>query len=101
MLGGPVEFVRHLIIARTTEGRKRARAHGVPFGPPRKLTRTSATKPSRAAMPAMKRYGHRLQRQRQPLNDQPPMIGRVLQNLGVKIFSPRREHHFRTRFADF
>jgi DNA invertase Pin-like site-specific DNA recombinase len=37
-LGGLAEFERHLIAARTTEGRKRARANGVLFGRPRKLT---------------------------------------------------------------
>jgi DNA invertase Pin-like site-specific DNA recombinase len=38
VLGGLAEFERHLIVARTSEGRKRARAHGVLFGRPRKLT---------------------------------------------------------------
>jgi hypothetical protein len=38
VLGGLAEFERHLIIARTSEGRKRARAHGVLFGRPPKLT---------------------------------------------------------------
>jgi DNA invertase Pin-like site-specific DNA recombinase len=38
VLGGLAEFERHLIVARTSEGRKRARAHGVMFGRPRKLT---------------------------------------------------------------
>src|SRR5262252_7418803 len=37
VLGGLAEFERHLIIARTGEGRKRAKAHGVLFGRPRKL----------------------------------------------------------------
>ena len=37
-MSGLAEFERHLIIARTSEGRKRARAHGVLFGRPRKLT---------------------------------------------------------------
>jgi hypothetical protein len=32
------EFERHLIVARTSDGRKRARARGVLFGRPRKLT---------------------------------------------------------------
>ena len=34
---GLAEFERHLIVARTSEGRKRAQAHGV-LGRPRKLT---------------------------------------------------------------
>ena len=38
VLGGLAEFERHLIIARTGDGRKRAKAHGVLFGRPRKLT---------------------------------------------------------------
>lgn len=38
VLGGFATFERHLIKARTDEGRKRARARGVPFGRPRKLT---------------------------------------------------------------
>jgi DNA invertase Pin-like site-specific DNA recombinase len=38
VLGGLAEFERHLIIHRTSEGRKRAKAHGVLFGRPPKLT---------------------------------------------------------------
>jgi DNA invertase Pin-like site-specific DNA recombinase len=38
VLGGLAEFERHLIVARTSEGRKRARARGVLFGRPHKLT---------------------------------------------------------------
>jgi DNA invertase Pin-like site-specific DNA recombinase len=38
VLGGLAEFERHLILARTTEGRKRAQARGVRFG--RKLKPT-------------------------------------------------------------
>ena len=38
VLGGLAEFERHLIAARTGEGRKRAKANGVLFGRPRKLT---------------------------------------------------------------
>jgi len=38
VLGGLAEFERHLIVARTSEGRRRALAHGVLFGRPRKLT---------------------------------------------------------------
>jgi DNA invertase Pin-like site-specific DNA recombinase len=37
-LGGLAEFERHLIVARTSEGRKRAQSNGVLFGRPRKLT---------------------------------------------------------------
>ena len=38
ILGGLAEFERELIRARTGEGRKRAKARGVRFGRPRKLT---------------------------------------------------------------
>jgi DNA invertase Pin-like site-specific DNA recombinase len=38
VLGGLAEFGRHLILARTTEGRKRAQARGVKFGRKPKLT---------------------------------------------------------------
>jgi DNA invertase Pin-like site-specific DNA recombinase len=38
VLGGLAEFERHLILARTTEGRKRAHARGVRFGRKPKLT---------------------------------------------------------------
>jgi DNA invertase Pin-like site-specific DNA recombinase len=38
VLGGLAEFERHLIVARTSAGRKRAKAHGVLFGRPPKLT---------------------------------------------------------------
>jgi DNA invertase Pin-like site-specific DNA recombinase len=37
ILGGLATFERHLIRSRTDEGRKRAKARGVPFGRPRKL----------------------------------------------------------------
>jgi DNA invertase Pin-like site-specific DNA recombinase len=38
VLGGLAEFERELIRARTDDGRKRARARGVKFGRPPKLT---------------------------------------------------------------
>jgi len=38
VLGGLAEFERHLILARTTEGRKRAQTRGVRFGRKPKLT---------------------------------------------------------------
>ena len=38
VLGGLAEFERHLILARTEEGRKRAQARGVKFGRKPKLT---------------------------------------------------------------
>jgi hypothetical protein len=38
VLGGLAEFERELIRARTGEGRKRAKARGVKFGRPRKMT---------------------------------------------------------------
>jgi DNA invertase Pin-like site-specific DNA recombinase len=38
VLGGLAEFERHLILARITEGRKRAQARGVRFGRKPKLT---------------------------------------------------------------
>jgi DNA invertase Pin-like site-specific DNA recombinase len=37
-LGGLAEFERELILARTGDGRARAKAKGVRFGRPRKLT---------------------------------------------------------------
>jgi DNA invertase Pin-like site-specific DNA recombinase len=39
VLGGVAEFERHLILARTDEGRKRAQAQGVRFGRKLKLTK--------------------------------------------------------------
>ncbi len=39
VLGGLAEFERHLILARTAEGRQRAQARGVRFGRKPKLTR--------------------------------------------------------------
>jgi DNA invertase Pin-like site-specific DNA recombinase len=41
VLGGLAEFERHLILARTTEGRKRAQARGVRFGRKLKLCKAS------------------------------------------------------------
>ena len=38
ILGGLAEFERHLILARTSEGRERAKARGVRFGKKLKLT---------------------------------------------------------------
>jgi DNA invertase Pin-like site-specific DNA recombinase len=38
VLGGLAEFERHLILARTSEGRTRAKARGVKFGRKQKLT---------------------------------------------------------------
>lgn len=38
VLGGLAEFERHLILARTSEGRPRAKARGVHFGRKLKLT---------------------------------------------------------------
>jgi DNA invertase Pin-like site-specific DNA recombinase len=38
VLGGLAEFERELIRSRTGEGRKRAKARGVKFGRPRKMT---------------------------------------------------------------
>ena len=38
VLGGLAEFERHLILARTSEGRKRAQARGVRFGRKIKVT---------------------------------------------------------------
>ena len=39
VLGGLAEFERHLILARTDEGRKRAKARGIKFGRKPKLTK--------------------------------------------------------------
>jgi DNA invertase Pin-like site-specific DNA recombinase len=38
VLGGLAEFERSLIVARTSEGRRRAKDRGVKFGRPRKMT---------------------------------------------------------------
>jgi len=38
VLGGLAEFERELILARTTDGRQRAKARGIKFGRPPKLT---------------------------------------------------------------
>ena len=38
VLGGLAEFERHLILARTSEGRQRAQQRGVRFGRKQKLT---------------------------------------------------------------
>jgi DNA invertase Pin-like site-specific DNA recombinase len=45
ILAGLATFERHLIHARTNEGRKRAQARGIRFGRPRKLTPTNARRP--------------------------------------------------------
>jgi DNA invertase Pin-like site-specific DNA recombinase len=42
ILAGFATFERHLIKARTDEGRKRAKARGVRFGRPRKLDQHAA-----------------------------------------------------------
>jgi DNA invertase Pin-like site-specific DNA recombinase len=55
ILGGLATFERHLIRARTGEGRKRTRARGVLFGRPPKLTPHQRREAMRAAMPVMKR----------------------------------------------
>jgi DNA invertase Pin-like site-specific DNA recombinase len=39
VLGGLAEFERHLILSRTAEGRSRAKARGIKFGPKPKLTK--------------------------------------------------------------
>ena len=43
VLGGLAEFERHLILARTSEGRVRAKARGVKFGRRPKLTKHQQT----------------------------------------------------------
>jgi DNA invertase Pin-like site-specific DNA recombinase len=62
VLGGLAEFERHLILARTTEGRKRAQARGVQFG--RKPKRSS-----REASCWRSPGGHRPNLQRQSLDN--------------------------------
>jgi DNA invertase Pin-like site-specific DNA recombinase len=49
VLGGLAEFERELILARTGEGRTRAKARGVRFGWPPKLYRPSAARGASAA----------------------------------------------------
>ena len=47
VLGGLAEFERHLILARTDEGRMRAKARGVRFGRKLKLTKHQRRRPWR------------------------------------------------------
>jgi DNA invertase Pin-like site-specific DNA recombinase len=49
VLGGLAEFERHLILARTDEGRKRAQQRGVKFGRKLKLTPHQPTRSPRAS----------------------------------------------------
>src|SRR5262249_8668939 len=56
VLGGLAEFERELILARTSDGRKRAKARGVKFGRPPKLTRrTSGRKLSSGSLMARRK----------------------------------------------
>ena len=52
VLGGLAEFERHLILARTNEGRQRAKARGVRFGRKLKLTKHQRGRPWRGARQA-------------------------------------------------
>jgi Resolvase, N terminal domain len=49
VLGGLAEYERHLILARTTEGRTRAKARGIRFGRHPKLTPSPRARRSRAS----------------------------------------------------
>ncbi len=51
VLGGLAEFERELIRSRTSEGRRRARERGQAFGPKRKLTPSSNSRPASAKPP--------------------------------------------------
>ena len=55
VLGGLAEFERELILARTGDGRARAKARGVKFGRPPSLTPTSGRKRSSDLLRAMRR----------------------------------------------
>jgi DNA invertase Pin-like site-specific DNA recombinase len=44
VLGGLIEFERELILARTSDGRTRAKARGVKFGRPSSLHSASASR---------------------------------------------------------
>ena len=68
ILAGLATFERHLIRARTDEGRKRAQARGVRFGRPLKLTRYQIAE----ALARRRRRtpdGHWSQLRRRPFND--------------------------------
>jgi DNA invertase Pin-like site-specific DNA recombinase len=74
VLGGLAEFERHLIVTRTSEGRKLARANCVMFGRPRKLTPhqcREAIAHRDTDEETLTAVGNRPQLQRQPFNDQP------------------------------
>jgi hypothetical protein len=81
VLGGLAEFERHLIVARTSEGRKRARAHGVLFGRPRKLT-PYQRREAIARRDAGEETLADIARSYNVLNDQPPMIDRGASKVG-------------------
>ena len=55
VLGGLAEFERALIIARTGDGRVRAKARGVRFGRPPALPATNGRKPSSDLRKALRR----------------------------------------------
>ena len=55
ILGGLAEFERELILARTGDGRARAKAKGVRFGRPRKLSHTSGRRPYSASQTARRK----------------------------------------------
>jgi DNA invertase Pin-like site-specific DNA recombinase len=65
VLGGLAEFERHLILARTDEGRKRAQIRGVKFGRKLKLTlhQQQEALARRAAGEALVDIARKLQRQ--------------------------------------
>jgi DNA invertase Pin-like site-specific DNA recombinase len=68
ILAGLETFERHLIRARTDEGRKRAQARGVRFGRPLKLTRYQIEE-ALGRRAAGEPLGYRAQLRRQPFND--------------------------------
>jgi DNA invertase Pin-like site-specific DNA recombinase len=55
ILGGLAEFERELILARTSDGRTRAKARGLRFGRPPSLRSTSVRKPPSGSLKALRR----------------------------------------------
>jgi len=71
VLGGLAEFERELIVARTGEGRLRAKARGVRFGRPRTLTPPSAVGGHAASRGGRGTGRSREVLRREPVNHQP------------------------------
>jgi hypothetical protein len=86
VLGGLAEFERHLIVASTGEARKRAKARGVPFGRPFKLTPHQRREAITRREWRRDADRHRPFLQRQPQHDQPLALDRGASFLGREEF---------------